>query len=83
MSFREDYLESLSFGHPVRIPLNPGHGRQSTLEAWHDQGLPASVNDADGAAEAAYRATGGSLDWPARHEHVTINERMIPEFNET
>lgn len=30
----------MSFGQPDRIPLWPGEPRESTLEAWHRQGLP-------------------------------------------
>lgn len=40
MTFRERYLEALLFGMPDRIPFMPGEPRESTLRAWHEQGLP-------------------------------------------
>lgn len=37
---RERYLTTLHFGQPDKVPLQPGGPRESTLEAWHRQGLP-------------------------------------------
>jgi len=39
MNARERYLETLLFGKPDRVPLSPGGPRESTLRAWHQQGL--------------------------------------------
>ena len=39
MNARERFLETLLFGKPDKIPFQPGHGRESTLKAWHKQGL--------------------------------------------
>lgn len=39
MNPRERYLETLLFGQPDRVPLSPGGPRESTLAAWHTQGL--------------------------------------------
>jgi len=44
MTGRERFRETLLFGNPDKIPLLPGWGRESTLEAWHQQGLPEGVN---------------------------------------
>jgi Uroporphyrinogen decarboxylase (URO-D) len=44
MTDRERFVETLCFGRPDRVPLEPGHPRESTLAAWHQQGLPESVN---------------------------------------
>ena len=44
MTPRQRYLETLLFGRPARIPFQPGGPRESTLEAWHAQGLPTGVN---------------------------------------
>ncbi len=41
---RERFLQTLFFGKPDRIPLSPGGPRESTLEAWHTQGLPEDVH---------------------------------------
>jgi len=62
-----------------KVPLNPGWGRQSTLEAWHAQGLPRHVQDY---GEYAYRLVGGKDDWPRGGEGFPVNERMIPQFEE-
>ena len=34
----------MHFGKPDRVPLQPGGPRESTLAAWHQQGLPEDVN---------------------------------------
>lgn len=44
MTPRQRYLETLLFGNPDRIPFSPGGPRESTLAAWHQQGLPEGVN---------------------------------------
>ncbi|NLA59126.1 MAG: hypothetical protein GX855_09545 [Firmicutes bacterium] len=44
MTHRERYLETLLFGNPDRIPLQPGSPRESTLRTWHEQGLPEGVD---------------------------------------
>lgn len=41
---RERYLETMLFGKPDKIPFRPGDPRESTLKAWHQQGLPADVD---------------------------------------
>ncbi len=40
MTERERFLETLLFGKPDKIPFDPGWPRESTLAAWHKQGLP-------------------------------------------
>jgi uroporphyrinogen decarboxylase len=79
MNLRQRFIETLRFGHPDRIPLSPGGGRRSTLEAWHQQGLPAEVKNYN---EYAYRLAGGKLPWPAGGSGFPVNERMIPQFEE-
>lgn len=44
MTPRERYRETLLFGNPDRIPFSPGGPRESTLAAWHQQGLPEGVH---------------------------------------
>jgi hypothetical protein len=79
MTARERYLEALLFGTPDRVPLEPGHGRLSTLKAWHAQGLPPEV---EGVNEYAYRQAGGVEPWPKGGSWFHVNERMIPQFEE-
>ncbi len=44
MNERERHNAALCFGNPDKVPLQPGHPRESTLAAWHQQGLPAGVD---------------------------------------
>ncbi len=78
MNTRERYLQTILFGAPDRIPLNPGWGRQSTRERWYSEGLPRDVN----IPEYAYREAGGTLPWPEGGGGFHVNERMIPQFEE-
>ncbi len=43
MTPRQRFLDTLHFRKPDRIPLQPGGPRESTLAAWHQQGLPQGV----------------------------------------
>ncbi len=43
MTPRERFLETMHFGNPDKVPLDPGGPRESTLAAWHQQGLPEDV----------------------------------------
>ncbi len=44
MNQRDRFIETMTFGKPDKIPFAPGGGRESTLAAWHRQGLPEGVN---------------------------------------
>lgn len=79
MTSRERMLAALSFRTPDLIPLQPGHGRESTRANWRATGLPADVKDIN---EFAYRQAGGTLDWPTGGRGLGVNERMIPQFEE-
>lgn len=79
MTPRERFLQTLLYGSPDRIPLQPGGGRESTLRNWHRQGLPEDVVNVE---EYAYRCVGGTLEWPSPVETFPVNERMIPMFEE-
>ena len=45
MNERKRYFETLTFGNPDRIPFSPGGGRESTFDRWHQEGLPADIQD--------------------------------------
>ena len=79
MTSRQDYIETLLFGRPERVPLTPGYGRRSTLAAWHSQGLRVEVPDYN---QYAYRLAGGTRPWPVGGPGFPVNERMIPQFEE-
>jgi hypothetical protein len=81
MNPRERFVETILFGRPDRVPLDPGWGRKSTRAAWHEQGLDPAIAP-EGIAEHAYRRAGGRLPWPEQGEQFAVNERMIPQFEE-
>lgn len=78
MNPRERYLETLLFGRPDHIPLLPGGPRESTLRAWHEQGLPEGVSYLD-ALSAALDAPRQAFEGLARLPDCF---RMIPTFEE-
>ena len=43
MNERERFRAALLFNKPDKVPLAPGSPRESTLAAWHQQGLPEGV----------------------------------------
>ena len=43
MNSRKRFREALLFGEPDKVPFCPGWPRESTLAAWHKQGLPKRV----------------------------------------
>lgn len=78
MTDRERFLETLLFGKPDRIPFTPGAPRESTLRAWHAQGLPEGVE-----WYAHLRELIGIE--PLRRQSgpgVWLRHTMIPEFEE-
>jgi uroporphyrinogen decarboxylase len=82
MTPRQRYVETILFGKPDLIPLQPGAGRKSTRERWHKEGLPAEITLPEAINEHAYRLSGGKLPWPKSGEDFQIVHRMIPEFEE-
>ncbi|HHW09188.1 MAG TPA: hypothetical protein GXX29_04370 [Firmicutes bacterium] len=77
MTFRERYLETLLFGRPDRIPLMPGAPRESTLAAWHGQGLPPDLPY----TKALCREL-GLEEMPGGVRSPGISFIMIPTFEE-
>jgi len=78
MTPRQRYLETLTFGHPDRVPFDPGWPRESTLAAWRQQGLPA---DADWRA-SMLEGLGLPPDPPHGDISLGVSFRMIPQFEE-
>ena len=82
MNPRERYINTLLFGKPDRIPLQPGVHRESTRAVWYEQGLPRNIPDID-IEEYAYREAGGQKEWPrAFRQRFPVSDRMIPQFEE-
>ncbi len=79
MTPRERFLEAVLFGQPDKVPFNPGHGRESTLEVWHQQGLPEGANQ----YEYLLEVLGIEPDPPSEPAvGLGVSFRMIPEFEE-
>ncbi len=78
MNRRERFRRALLFQTPDRIPFQPGEPRESTLEAWHAQGLPPGREYFDVVLETL------GLDPDARTEYFDpgVSFRMMPEFEE-
>ena len=78
MNPRERYLETLRFGHPDHVPLQPGGPRESTLAMWRTQGLPEGANWVDVMA-AEIGVPREAFDGAAGLPDLT---KMIPIFEE-
>ena len=78
---RSRYISTLQFKKTDKIPFEPGKGRLSTLEAWHNQGLPSNITD-------YYTYLREILGIPViggegqDHYVRSINFKMIPQFEE-
>jgi len=81
MNERERFLETMLFGDPDRVPLDPANGRESTREAWFAQGLPRDV-PANDIPRYAFEQIGSPFPWPEHGPGFPVNERMTPEFEE-
>lgn len=81
MNQRQRFLETMLFGSPDRVPLNPGNGRESTRAAWHSQGLPEDVPPRK-IPQYAFEQIGSPYPWPEGGPGFSVNERMIPQFEE-
>lgn len=77
MNQRQRVLETLLFGTPDRIPLEPGHGRKSTVETWMRQGFKGGNQTLE-----AYKAAGGKLELPPGGDAFNIDFLMRPQFEE-
>ncbi|MBU4201086.1 MAG: hypothetical protein KKG09_10285 [Verrucomicrobia bacterium] len=82
MNAREQYLNTMLFDHPDRIPFQPGGGRKSTLEAWHSQGLPAHIQGGKELLNYACEQAGIAYRAPIGGTSFVVQERMIPMFEE-
>jgi hypothetical protein len=78
MNPNQRFRETMRFGQPDRIPLEPGWPRESTLKVWHQQGLPAEeewlpylFHQLTLPVEAAFILT-----------PVNVNFTMLPTFEE-
>lgn len=78
MTPRQRYLETLLFGKPDKIPFTPGGPRESTLAAWHHQGLPKDKNY----MTALYEILGIEPERTKPVIQLGVSFQMIPKFEE-
>ncbi len=77
MEPRERYLTVLTHGHTDKVPLMPGGPRESTLQAWRNQGLPEGTDYVTALEEA--------LGFPLKHPRIVglpVHFTMMPEYEE-
>ncbi len=84
MNPRQRFLETIRFGKPDKIPLNPGGPRESTLRAWHAQGLPET--DENGVAihwqPYLWQMLGIPIESNLPQPALDVNFAMLPIFEE-
>ena len=78
MNQRERFKETLLFGKPDKTPFVPGAPRQSTLAAWHKQGLP----EGKGYYEALLEILGIEAEETQPRIGLGGFFKMMPEFEE-
>jgi uroporphyrinogen decarboxylase len=81
MTPRERFIETLTFGTPDRIPFMPGHGRQSTLARWHEEGLPREREQGEFLAETLGLDIAAMTPQRPRVD-LGVNFRLMPTFEE-
>ena len=75
---RERFRRAVMFDPPDRVPLVPGHPRESTLAVWRGQGLPENASWED-----CLWSTLGIGSSPARGPTDSgVSFRMVPTFEE-
>jgi len=78
MTPRQRFLATYLFGSPDKVPLDPGWPRESTLLAWHQQGLPEGVFWRD----HLWQLLGLQPQPKSPVEDLGINLKLLPEFDE-
>lgn len=78
MTERERYIETILFGNPDKVFFSPGAPRESTLKAWHEQGLPKGVDY----YFALMNEIGIKYEPVKNNIDLGVSFKMIPEFEE-
>lgn len=78
MNARQRFRETLLFGNPDKIPLQPGGPRESTRRTWHKQGLPRDVNWRN----YLFDLLGIEREPQKPYINLGVSFRMIPTFEE-
>lgn len=80
MNERQRYLETILFGQPDKIPLQPGWPRESTLKRWKSEGL--SLSDGADFYEILYKELGIPTQPHYDRVDLGVSFRMMPMFDE-
>jgi len=75
---RQRLRAAYHFGQPDKVPLEPGGPRESTLAAWHQQGLPEGVLWRD----YLWELLGLPPQPSAPLSDLGVNFKMLPAFEE-
>jgi uroporphyrinogen decarboxylase len=78
MNERQRFLKSLTFDKPDKITFEPGWPRESTLAAWHQQGLPSDVDWYD----ALHKILGIPRQPSGARLELDVDFRIFPQFEE-
>ena len=78
MNPRQRFIETLTFGKPDKIPFSPGGPRESTLRAWHQQGLPQEGPWFD----HLLNTIGVKKEQTKPYVSLDVSFKMIPTFEE-
>ncbi len=78
MNQRERAIETLTFGNPDRIPLQPGGPRESTRKRWREEGMPEGVEP----TQHIFQLLGIEQEPTQRPVQPGVDFRMIPQFEE-
>lgn len=78
MTPRQRLLATYHFGNPDKIPLDPGSPRESTLQTWHQQGLPEGI----GWRDHLWQLLGLAAQPASPVEDLGVNLKLLPEFEE-
>lgn len=78
MNPRQRLRAAYLFGNPDKVPLDPGGPRESTLVAWHQQGLPEGVYWRD----YLWELLGLPIQPKSPVPDLGVNFKMLPAFDE-
>ena len=78
MTPRIRFREALLFGKPDKVPFSPGGPRESTLAAWHRQGLPEGA----GYYDTLLDILGIAREVSGPQVGLGVSFRMMPQFEE-
>lgn len=76
MNARERFIGTLLFQNSGPVPFQPGEARESTLRAWHGQGLPQGRDWKEALCEAIGIPLAPANDWGSPAPDFTMRPRF-------